>query len=299
MVSVATVDRATFLRERYARSIRVAVRLFTRQWLYAAYLVAGVGTLILCIAPSALVEAITFCVYVTSLTAFVYFDRRRFGRALADYENVQPEAGPDPDPEATRAMPRHMLTVDDAIDLPMLDAILVLGGDSLDEHNRVTKPLQKNFRAYTAAYFWLFLVYLCAFVAFVALVADHPAAQRHLGELAIALLASVPARAAVQDMNTYMQFAQRYVLARVDSAEKALKTLASREHPFVDGRAVRYRGGKYIVDRKATNPRVDGRSIDRHRRTSRQFGAGVWLGIGVALSVLVFIVHPISGILVS
>jgi hypothetical protein len=290
--------REAFLRDRFARSTVAAGRLFDRRLLYAAYLLAGVGTAALCFGASHLIVAIAFILEVIGLAAFFAVDRRRFERALVSYESVLTERGPGPDRERTRDLPRYLLDVDDAIDVPMLDAILKLDGDSEDDFNRALTSVRRNVLAYRVALIWFLPAAILLLIGFVALFVDRERFQVHLAEVTLVGLALIPSVVAIHDINRYSGMFQRLTNSRVLEAERYLVAAGVGKHPFIDGRVVRFRAGEYVIKRRALRVPVDGGSVARQRRVARMVGAEVIIGVGVVISTAMFVVHPISGILV-
>jgi len=291
--------RETFLRERSARSLAIATRVFDPRLLYAGYLLSGIATLIVCLGTSPSVVAIGFVLYLVGLTAFVLFDRRRFNRTLADLESVSTEDGPQPDPAATRLLPRYLLTAKDAVDLPMLDSILVTAGDSLAAFRDLTKPMRRRARAYFLAGLWVFVGFILLVIAFVAGLTGQTRWQVALAEATLVLLALVPPYVAIREANRYSQFTRRINLLRMSEAEHMLTVVDAPERPFIDGAVVRYRNGRYIIDKQSMRPPVDDARVARERRRDRWNPSEIFPALAAAVSVAAFVVHPMSGILVQ
>jgi hypothetical protein len=298
MATDAPSAREVFLRDRFGRGIAIARGVFDRRLLYAAYLLAGLCTAILCFATSPLIVAIVFTLYVAGLALFFGTDRRRVDRAIVAYESVLTEHGPEPEPVHTRDLPRYLLAVDDAIDVPMLDAILNLKGDSLEEFIRYGSAVRKNMLAYQVALIWFLPASILLIIGFVALFVDHGGFQIHLAEVTLVGLALVPSVVALRDINRYSSMSERINLGRVVDAERYLASQPAAERPFIDGRVVKFRDGKYVIDKRALHPPVDSASVERRRRSGRTLGGEFLIGIGALVSIAVFVVHPISGILV-
>lgn len=298
MVTTASA-REIFLRDRMARGIAIAGRLYDRRLLYAAYLVSGVATLIVCVGRPPSLVATTFLLYLAGLGAFFLIDRRRFSRALAHLSSVSTEIGPDPDPKATRSLPRYLLTTVDATDMPMLDAILVLTGDSMRASKDLVKSARRDGMAYRIAALWTFVGFVLLAAAIAGGLVTHTPFQVVLGEATLVLLAQVPPVVAWRDVVRYQISMQALTLKRVEEAEHALTRLDPPRRPYIDGNAVKYRDGKYIIDRSAFPTPVDDASIARRGKPLPWPGAEVFLGVGVGLSIIAFWLHPISGILVQ